>query len=160
MRYCDRLTQLALAKLSTRYGLRLRAVSAEAPIPGTYWGAPEAGLTQDGLYVRADTPLHSALHELAHFVCMDSERRSSLHGDAGGSTHEEESACYLQVLFSDYVDDFGRQRCFADMDAWGYSFRLGSSAAWFHRDATSAQAWLLHHRLVSGDFCPSWSLRR
>jgi hypothetical protein len=31
---------------------------------------------------------------------------------------------------------------FTDMDAWGYSFRLGSSRAWFEGDAQEARAWL------------------
>ncbi len=28
------------------------------------------------------------------------------------------------------------------MDAWGYSFRLGSTRAWFEGDAQDARAWL------------------
>ena len=33
--------------------------------PGSYWGDSEAGLRGNALYVRADTPLHSLLHELS-----------------------------------------------------------------------------------------------
>ena len=29
-----------------------------------------------------------------------------------------------------------------DMDDWGYSFRLGSTEAWFEADAEDARAWL------------------
>jgi hypothetical protein len=29
-----------------------------------------------------------------------------------------------------------------DMDAWGYSFRLGSTQAWFEQDAENARLWL------------------
>jgi hypothetical protein len=39
----------------------------------------------------------------------------------------------------------------ADMDAWGYSFRLGSSAAWFEQDAADARAWLTRHGLIDSD---------
>ena len=39
-------------------------------LPGSYWGDSEAGLRANVLYVRADTPLHSLLHELSHYVCM------------------------------------------------------------------------------------------
>ena len=34
------------------------------------------------------------------------------------------------------------------MDAWGYSFRLGGSRAWFERDAEDARAWLLQHGVI------------
>jgi hypothetical protein len=30
----------------------------------------------------------------------------------------------------------------ADMDAWGYSFRLGSTRAWFEADAEDAREFL------------------
>ena len=36
----------------------------------------------------------------------------------------------------------GIDRAFADMDAWGYTFRLGSARAWFERDAEDAAAFL------------------
>jgi len=42
----------------------------------------------------------------------------------------------------------GRERLFTDMDAWGYSFRLGSSRAWFAQDAEDARAWLLQHGII------------
>jgi hypothetical protein len=29
------------------------------------------------------------------------------------------------------------------MDEWGYSFRLGSTRAWFEHDAEDARLWLL-----------------
>jgi hypothetical protein len=34
------------------------------------------------------------------------------------------------------------------MDAWGYSFRLGSSKAWFEQDARDAQRWLLERGII------------
>ena len=35
------------------------------------------------------------------------------------------------------------------MDAWGYSFRLGSTAAWFERDASDARDWLLQAGVIT-----------
>jgi hypothetical protein len=34
------------------------------------------------------------------------------------------------------------------MDAWGYSFRLGASRAWFEQDAQDARAWLNQHGII------------
>jgi hypothetical protein len=34
------------------------------------------------------------------------------------------------------------------MDAWGYSFRLGSTAAWFGADAEDAREWLRRQGLI------------
>jgi len=34
------------------------------------------------------------------------------------------------------------------MDAWGYSFRLGNSRAWFEQDAADARAWLQQHGIL------------
>ena len=48
---------------------------------------------------------------------------------------------------------------FSDMDAWGYSFRLGSSRAWFEQDAEDAVEWLQLHGLVDNDTRPTWKLR-
>jgi hypothetical protein len=37
------------------------------------------------------------------------------------------------------------------MDAWGYSFRLGSTRRWFEDDADEAVGWLRAHGLVHPD---------
>jgi hypothetical protein len=37
----------------------------------------------------------------------------------------------------------------ADMDAWGYSFRLGSTRAWFEHDADDARVFLQARGLPS-----------
>lgn len=134
------------------FGLRVAHVEAGADIPGSYWGAPEAGLTRDTLHVRPDTPVHSALHEACHWICMDDARRASLHTDAGGTDQEENAVCYLQILLADRITGFGRDRAMADMDAWGYSFRLGSTRAWFEHDAQDARAWLVASKRV-----PEWA---
>lgn len=139
--------------------LRPGQVASGEAIPGSYWGAPEAGLIGSLIYLRDDTPVHSALHEAAHFVCMDSARRALLHTDAGGDFSEEDAVCYLQVLMAEQLPAVGAQRLFADMDAWGYSFRLGSTAAWFEQDATEARDWLLRHQLIDRDGRPTWRLR-
>ena len=123
-------------------GLALARVPDGAPIPGSHWGDDEAGLIGSTLHVRADTPVHSALHEGCHWLLMDPARRARLHTDAGGTAVEESAVCVLQILLADRVPGAGRARAIADMDAWGYSFRLGSTAAWFERDADDARALL------------------
>ena len=70
--------RLALGVLLDRYGLQLILVVPEQVIPGSYWGEREAGLIGAKIYARLDTPLHSVLHESAHFICMTPERRSGL----------------------------------------------------------------------------------
>jgi len=42
----------------------------------------------------------------------------------------------------------GRVRMCADMDAWGYTFRLGSAGAYVEHDAGSAWDWLAARGLV------------
>jgi hypothetical protein len=85
--------RVALLSLLSPYGLKLEWVTAATPIPGSYWGESEAGLIGDRLYLRHDTPLHSALHEAAHFVCMTASRREVLERDAGGDHSEENAVC-------------------------------------------------------------------
>jgi len=145
--------------LTSRYGAELRHLAADEALPGSYWGDSEAGLRANVLYVRADTPLHSLLHELSHFVCMSAERRASLDRDAGGDDAEECAVCYLQILLADELPQFGRERMFADMDAWGYTFRLGTSREWFERDATDACAWLRESGLIDEAIKPTFRLR-
>ena len=128
-------------------------------MPGSYWGAPEAGLVAATLYARRDTPVHSVLHEASHYVCMSPERRARLHGDAGGDTQEECAVCYLQVLLADELPaPMGRRRMWRDMDAWGYSFREGSAAAWFAGDGEEARRWLLERRLINAAGQPCFRL--
>jgi hypothetical protein len=142
------LDRLELLVLLDRYGLDLVLVAPGEVIPGSHWGESEAGLIGSKLYARWDTPLHSILHESAHFVCMTPERRAGLHTDAGGDDAEESAVCYLQVLMADALPKVGASRLFADMDEWGYSFRLGSAGRWFAEDAEDARQWLLRHGLI------------
>jgi hypothetical protein len=48
---------------------------------------------------------------------------------------------------------------FQDMDAWGYSFRLGSAKAWFEEDAQDAKQWLLNHGIINSMDAPTYRLR-
>lgn len=150
---------IALRALLAGYGMTLRIEPDGAAIPGSYWGDREAGLVGDTLHVRMDTPLHSALHEACHYLCMNGARRAGLHTDAGGDDAEEEAVCYLQVLLADALPGYSRAQLFADMDAWGYHFIAGSAAAWFATDSADAQRWLLRHGLITPDGQPSGRLR-
>ena len=140
--------RVALALLLGRYGIALTLVAPGQGIPGSYWGHSEAGLKGERLYARLDTPVHSVLHEASHYICMTPERRAGLDRDAGGTDLEESAVCYLQVLLADEVPGMGRARLLSDMDAWGYSFRLGSTRAWFEQDATDARDWLCRHGVI------------
>ncbi|HVX04791.1 MAG TPA: hypothetical protein VHA71_06680 [Rhodanobacteraceae bacterium] len=125
-----------------RHGLELVRVQDDQPIPGSFWGEPEAGVIASKVYARADTPVHSLLHEACHLLVVDPAKRASIHTDSSDSLEEEDATCYLQILLADALPGFGRERALADMDAWGYSFRLGSARAWFERDAEDARAFL------------------
>ena len=131
-----------VAALLARHGLRLARVADGAPIPGSYWGEPEAGLIGDTVHARGDTPLHSLLHEAGHVMVLPPDRRAAVHTDATDSVEEEDAVCLLQALLGDALPGVGRDRVLADMDAWGYTFRLGSARAYFERDASTAWRWL------------------
>jgi hypothetical protein len=148
-----------LARLLEPFGLELREVPEGAPIPGSYWGAPEAGIRGASLFVRPDTPVHSALHEACHLICADRARRNEIDTDAGGTDLEEDAVCYLQLVLAEHLPGAGAARLMADMDAWGYSFRLGSTRAWLERDAGDARAWLVDHGLLTEDGTPTWRSR-
>ena len=140
--------RLELELLLDRYGLELTLVASEQVIPGSFWGEREAGLIGARIYARLDTPLHSVLHESAHFICMTPERRAGLDSDADGDDAEESAVCYLQILLAGSLPKIGRERMCRDMDDWGYSFRLGSAARWFAEDAQDARQWLSEHGLI------------
>jgi hypothetical protein len=149
-----------LRALLARFGLELRWVSSGNAIPGSFWGDSEAGLIGNVIYARDDTPLHSVLHESCHYICMDESRRAGLHTDAGGDTDEENGVCYLQILLAEQIPGMGKVRMWRDMDAWGYSFRLGSARAWFEQDAADALKWLQNHSLVDACGEVLYRLRR
>lgn len=157
---CGALGAAPLENLFARFGVSLETVADGAPIPGSWFGEPEAGIIRKQVIVRGDTPVHSAIHEGCHLICMDEGRRTELHTDAGGDYDEENGVNYLQVILSDYIPGVGRQRMMANMDAWGYTFRLGSTRAWFESDAEDARQWLLERGLIDAQDRPTWRLRR
>src|SRR5687768_8654207 len=136
-----------LQSLLAHHALQLVVVEGDIPIPGSFWGDPEAGVIGSTVYARGDTPVHSLLHEACHLIVLPSERRALVHTDATDSDIEEDATCYLQIVLADDLPGVGRERLMADMDAWGYSFRLGSTKAWFDNDAEDARAFLLQRGL-------------
>ena len=149
-----------LANLLDGFGLELVVHGPGERIAGSYWGEPEAGVLGSSVHVRPDTPVHSFLHEASHVICMDERRRAGLDTDAGGDDLEEAAVCYLQVLLADAIAGVGRERIMADMDAWGYSFRLGNTHERFEHDADDARDFLLKYELVDPAGRPSLRLRR
>ena len=156
---CSDLPAGALRDLMERFGIEVVEVAEGEPIAGSYWGAPEAGIVGYTLYVRPDTPLHSALHEGCHLICADAARRATIDTDAGGSDLEESGVCYLQIVLADELPGVGHERLMADMDAWGYSFRLGSTRAWLEEDAEDAAAWLRAEGLLDAGGRPTFRAR-
>jgi hypothetical protein len=147
LRLADLGDDAPVAALLARYGLALQRVPDGEPIPGSFWGDEEAGVIGNHVYVRADTPVHSLLHEACHLIVLPPERRAAVHTDATDSVEEEDATCYLQIVLADELPGVGRARLMADMDAWGYSFRLGSARAWFEQDAAEARAFLAARNL-------------
>jgi hypothetical protein len=138
----------AVVALLDGHGLALVDVAPGESIPGSYWGESEAGVIGACVYARPDTPVHSLLHEACHLIVLPPERRATVHTDASDSDIEEDATCYLQILLADALPGVGRERLMQDMDAWGYSFRLGSTRAWFEADAGDAHQWLAERQLL------------
>jgi hypothetical protein len=134
-----------------RYGLTLHRVGDSEAIPGSYWGECEAGIIGTRVYARGDTPVHSLLHEACHLIVLPPDRREQVHTDATDSIDEENAVCVLQALLGDALPGVGCERVLADMDAWGYTFRLGSASAYFHHDAADAWQWLHERGLADRD---------
>jgi hypothetical protein len=151
--------RLSLQVLLDRYGLALHLVAPGEVIPGSYWGEREAGLIGSEIFARLDTPVHSVLHEGAHFICMTPERRAGLDIDAGGDDAEESAVCYLQITLAGCLPNVGAARMCRDMDEWGYTFRLGSAARWFAEDARDSCAWLIGHGVLDGEHRPTYACR-
>lgn len=149
----------ALQNLLLTYSIIVEFVPNNDPIPGSFWGDSEAGLIKDILYVRPETPVHSALHEACHYICLDSARREDLDTDAGGDYDEENAVCYLQILLAAKLPECSADTLMKNMDSWGYSFRLGSALAWFQSDAEDARQWLLNEHLIDPDNVPTGQLR-
>jgi len=156
---CSELPANALHTLLDPFNLKVKIVDNNQDIPGSFWGETEAGLIDNILYIQPNTPVHSALHEACHYICMDKTRRLRLDTNAGGDYDEENAVCYLQLLLSNHLHGYNLQQHFSDMDNWGYTFRLGSAKRWFLEDAEDAKQWLLDNKLINNDLTPSWQLR-
>ena len=133
--------------LLARYGLDLVEVAADKPIPGSFWGDTEAGIIGNTVYARPDTPVHSLLHEACHLIVLPEDKRALVHTDATDSIEEEDATCYLQIVLGGHLPSVGSARIMEDMDRWGYTYRLGSTRAWFEQDAPEARAFLLDRGL-------------
>lgn len=156
---CKDIDLAPLRELLQRFGLTLERVADGMPISGSWFGEPEAGIIAHRVIVRGDTPVHSALHESCHLICMDEQRRSTLHTNAGGDYDEENAVNYMEITLAKLLPEVGYLRILADMDAWGYTFRLGSAQAWFEQDAEDARQWLVQHGLLDAQGQPTWCLR-
>lgn len=141
----------AVAALLARYGLALQRVPDGEAIPGSYWGECEAGIIGSTVYARGDTPVHSLLHEAGHLIVLPPDRRAAVHTDATDSIEEENAVCVLQAVMGDALPGVGADSVLADMDAWGYTFRLGSARAYVEHDAADAWDWLARAGLVDPD---------
>lgn len=100
------------------------------------------------MHARADTPVHSLLHEACHLICAAPERRATIHTDGGSDRQfEEDATCYLQIVLGDALEGVGGERV---MRTWmlGYTFRPGSARAWFEHDAGDARDWLQQRGLL------------
>lgn len=141
------------------YGLKLHIETDGAAITGSFWGDCEAGIVGNTVYARADTPVHSLLHETCHIICMSSDRRVALQCDAGSDDLEEAAVCYLQLVLAECISGVGRDRLLADMDTWGYSFRVGNTREWFQSDADDAREFLVNHKLLDEHGAAIFQLR-
>ena len=148
-----------LESLLHKYLLSLIYLSKHDKILGSYWGDSEAGIIDNIIYVRPDTPIHSLLHEACHYICMDSSRRLKLDTDAEGDYDEENAVCYLQILLAEELQHMGSERMMSDMDSWGYTFRLGSAKAWFEQDSEDTLHWLQHNKLLDQNNLPNYRIR-
>ncbi len=157
---CNFEEKTALKALLSRYKLQINWLNDGTAITGSWFGEPEAGIIKNQLYVRSDTPVHSALHESCHYICMDALRRNNLDTDAAGDYDEENGVCYLQILLADYLPEMSQESMMKDMDDWGYTFRLGSAKRWFEEDAEDTQQWLLKHQLIDMNNKPTFQLRQ
>jgi len=157
---CGEIKLTELTSLLGKFSIQLHLIEDADKIPGSWFGAPEAGIINNNLYVRNDTPVHSALHESCHYICMSPNRRENLHTNAGGGYDEENAVCYLSILLSEHVNSFGQARMYTDMDEWGYTFRLGSSKTWFDEDAEDAFDWLVKHKIIDKRKKILWNIRQ
>ena len=148
MLLCTKQYQKELSSFLMEFTIKIEYVDKDKDIPGSWFGEEEAGIINNTLFIREDTPIHSALHESCHFICMDNQRRKNLNTNAGGDYDEENAVCYLQILLAEQLSFCSSDAIMKDMDDWGYTFRLGSAKAWFLNDAQDAKQWLLDKKCI------------
>ena len=139
----------AVAALLAGWGLELGVVADGAPIPFSYHGEPEAGLEERRVWVRADTPLHSVLHEACHALCMDGARRGALARDAGGDFRRGKRRLLPADPARRPAARRGRGAAARGHGSLGAT-RSGSARArrWFESEADDARRWLVQHGLT------------
>tara|TARA_B110000438_G_C15626854_1_gene569117 strand:- start:150 stop:641 length:492 start_codon:yes stop_codon:yes gene_type:complete len=148
-----------LNNLINKYHFKLKILADHETIPASFWGDPEAGLIGKTIFVKKITPLHSFFHEFSHLICMTENRRISLTKDAKSDDEEESAVCYLQILLADYLIGVNPNLLMKDMDDWGYSFRLGSTQAWFQNDSCDSRKWLQKENILDEKGSITWVLR-
>lgn len=131
----------APAALLARYGLRLHRVESDAAIPGSFWGEPEAGIIGCDVYVRDDTPVHSLLHEAGHLIVLPAENALRCIPTRPIRWKKKTPPVTCRSCWPSNCLVWAA-RLMADMDSWGYTYRLGSTRAWFEQDAENARSWL------------------
>jgi hypothetical protein len=62
-------------------------------------------------------------------------------------------------VLAGHIDAVGCDRLMQDMDTWGYSFRLGSTRAWFEQDADDAIEFLINQGLLTENGEATFKLR-
>jgi hypothetical protein len=129
------------AALLHRFGLRCSASPTAHRFPAATGANRGRDHRQRTVYARSDTPVHSLLHEACHLIVLPPERRAPC-TPTPPIRSRGRRGLLLQGLLADALPGVGSDRVLADMDAWGYTFRLGSARAWFEHDADDAWAWL------------------
>lgn len=115
--------------------------------PGSHWGDCEAGIIGNTVYARSDTPVHSLLHEAGHLIVLPPDHAPPYTPTPPIRYRKKDAVCVLQALLGEALG-IDRIRIWADMDAWGYTFRLGSARAYTEHDADTAWQWLHTHGLT------------
>ena len=140
----------AARELLARHGLALACVEDATPIPGSYWGESEAGVIGNVVHARADTPVHSLLHEACHLIVAPRGKRRAASIPTRPIRRPRKTLPAICRSCSPMaLPGVGRERLCIDMDRWGYTFRLGSARAWFEHDAEDARAWLAERGLLA-----------
>ena len=102
----------ALAQLLARYGLILRRVADGDCIPGSYWGASEAGLTGDNVLMGSDNPPQFKTKAQGFHVCLSFDEPAEAERvynalSPGGTQTMPIQETFWALRFAMFVDKFG-----------------------------------------------------